>query len=57
MQVVKDKNGIKLKFPERSCKDCRSYPCMQNMDKFKCDIAKYGCRGFKIYILLIYLKI
>ena len=49
MQIIKDRNGIKLKFPEMSCKDCLSYPCMQNMNQFKCDIAKYGCRGFKIH--------
>lgn len=49
MQIIKDRDGIKLKFHERSCKDCLSYPCMQNMNQFKCDIAKYGCRGFKIH--------
>ena len=46
---VKDKNEVKLKHPERSCFQCIRYPCMQNMNEFKCDIAKYGCRYFKIH--------
>lgn len=45
---IKDKDGVKIKYPERSCSQCIRYPCMQNMDEFKCDIAKYGCRDFKI---------
>lgn len=49
MEVVKDRNGIKLKFPERTCNQCKWYPCMENMKIFKCDMAKYGCRGFKIH--------
>ena len=45
---IKDKDGVKIKYPERSCSQCIRYPCMENMDELKCDIAKYGCRDFKI---------
>ena len=46
---IKDKDGVKLKYPERSCSQCIRYPCMQNMNEFKCNIAQYGCRDFKIH--------
>ncbi len=47
IQQAKDKDGIKLKFPTRSCKQCKKYPCMKNFELFKCDFAKYGCKQFK----------
>ena len=47
MQQLKDKDGIKLKYPERSCSQCIRFPCMQNMEELKCNMAKYGCREFK----------
>ena len=47
MAQAKDRNGIKLKFPDRSCKQCKKYSCMQNFELFKCDFAKYGCKQFK----------
>lgn len=47
MAQAKDRNGIKLKFSDRSCKQCKKYPCMQNFELFKCDFAKYGCKQFK----------
>lgn len=37
----------KVKFPERSCIDCKRYPCMSNFEVFKSDFAKYGCKNFK----------
>ena len=43
----KDKFGIKLKFPERSCKQCKRYPCFTGIDKCVCDLATYGCTLFK----------
>ena len=43
MQQLKDKDGIKLKYPERSCSQCIRFPCMQNMEELKCNMAKYGC--------------
>ncbi len=47
IQQAKDKDGIKLKFPTRSCKQCKKYPCILNFELFKCDFAKYGCKQFK----------
>ena len=46
MPIIKDEFGIQLKYPDRDCKDCTGYPCMQNFDIFKCNFAKYGCRDF-----------
>jgi hypothetical protein len=40
---MKDKDGIKLKFPERSCSLCKKYPCFVGIKKCVCDFAKYGC--------------
>ncbi len=39
----KDKFGTKLKFPDRSCKNCRKYPCFNGIEKCVSDFAKYGC--------------
>lgn len=40
----KDKWGIKFKFPERTCEECRKYPCFDGQaDHCRCDFAKYGC--------------
>ena len=47
IQQAKDKDGVKLMFPDRSCRQCKKYPCMQNFGLFKCDFAKYGCKQFK----------
>lgn len=38
---------IKLKYPDRSCKGCKSYPCFIGMEKCKSDFAKYGCTLWK----------
>ena len=46
MPIIKDEFGIQLKYPDRDCKDCRRYPCMQNFEIFKCNFAKYGCRDY-----------
>ena len=47
MPIVKDEFGIQLKYPDRSCKSCKQYPCMQNFEIFKCDFASYGCKDFQ----------
>ena len=40
----KDKDGIKYKHPERTCKDCLEYPCQElKVFNLGCDYAKYGC--------------
>lgn len=38
-----DRWGAIIKYPQRSCKDCKNFPCFANFDKCKCDFAKYGC--------------
>lgn len=43
----KDKEGIRYKFPERSCKLCIKYPCYIGQEKIDCDMAKYGCKNYK----------
>lgn len=45
--ILRDKDGITFKYPNRRCKDCKEFPCIKNMSKLKCDFAKYGCRNFK----------
>ncbi len=47
MEIVKDKSGVKLKYPDRTCKECKKYPCIKNMDKLRCDMAKYGCNKYE----------
>lgn len=43
IKLIKDKYGIRLKYPERTCKTCRRYPCFTGIDKCRSDFAKYGC--------------
>ena len=43
MKVIRDKFGIKLKYPNRSCKECKKYPCFSGITNCKSDFAKYGC--------------
>lgn len=45
--IGKDKDGIKLVHPDRSCKDCAKYPCFSGIENMLCDFAKYGCIKFK----------
>lgn len=44
---LKDKFGVKYKFPTRTCKECKSYPCFVGFELCKCDFAKYGCTYYK----------
>ena len=46
MTATEDKWKIKFKFPERTCKDCKRYPCIINQQILKCDFAKYGCTKY-----------
>lgn len=39
----KDTHGVKLKYPDRTCKTCRKHPCFEGMNNCVCDFAKYGC--------------
>ena len=43
---TRDANGVYYKFPDRTCKDCLKYPCLDGMDKLFCDLAAYGCKYY-----------
>lgn len=43
IKAIRDKFGIKLKYPDRTCKECSKYPCFVGMTKCLSDFAKYGC--------------
>ena len=47
LKVQKDKFGIKLKYPERNCKECQKYPCFPEIDKCSSNFAAYGCLYYK----------
>lgn len=36
----------KLKFPDRTCKECNKYPCFLGFENSTCDFAKYGCKSY-----------
>ena len=44
---LKDSEGIKYKYPNRSCKDCLRYKCFIGIENLSCDFAKYGCRQWE----------
>ena len=43
---TRDANGVYYIFPDRTCKDCLKYPCLDGMDKLLCDLAAYGCKHY-----------
>ncbi len=45
--MFKDKDGFHYKHPERNCKNCKKYPCLNNMDKLYSNFAAYGCKMFE----------
>lgn len=45
----KDAEGVVYKHPERTCKNCKKYPCFRGIEKSVCDFAKYGCRDYEDY--------
>lgn len=46
LKISKDEFGTKLKYPNRSCKDCKKYPCFEGINNCKSDFAKYGCVSY-----------
>ena len=46
-EFYKDEEGIKYKYPERTCKECLKYPCFRGQENFDSDMAKYGCIHYK----------
>ncbi len=49
-KVIKDIYGVKLKHPNRSCKECKYYPCFQGIENCVSDFAKYGCKSFLLKV-------
>ena len=45
--MFKDHDGFHYKHPERSCKKCSKYPCLEGMDKLRGNFAAYGCTQFE----------
>lgn len=43
----RDKDGVKYRFPERSCKWCKLNPCLVGFNLLGVDLAKYGCNHFE----------
>ena len=41
-----DGEGYIYRFPERSCKRCVKYPCLEGMTNYKSDFAKCGCINY-----------
>lgn len=52
--IIKDKKRQEIeaehkkywKFPERSCQECKKYPCFTGQENAKADFAKYGCINY-----------
>ena len=42
-KVIRDKDGVKYNTPDRTCKDCKHYPCIIGQENCFADFAKYGC--------------
>lgn len=45
-KVKKDEFGVKIKYPDRTCKKCKKYPCFLGIEKCVSNFAAYGCRLF-----------
>lgn len=41
--ILKDKDGVKYKYPGRTCKECVKNPCFTGKGVLSIDFAKYGC--------------
>lgn len=44
IRLDKDSSGVKYKHLDRTCKECKRFPCFEGIGICKCDFAKYGCR-------------
>lgn len=42
--IKKDSSGVKLKYPNRTCKKCKLYPCFDGIELCKSDFARVGCK-------------
>lgn len=41
--IINDKYGVRLKYPNRQCKLCKKYPCFSGIEKCTSNFAAYGC--------------
>lgn len=46
-KVVKDQWNVKLKYPDRSCKECAKYPCFEGIENTVSNFSQYGCIYYK----------
>lgn len=44
--IVRDKYGVKLKYPNRNCDTCQKYPCFEGIKKCRSNFAKNGCKYY-----------
>lgn len=42
----KDPDGFHYKYPERNCKRCLKYPCIDKQYLLKSNFAAYGCKNY-----------
>ena len=47
-RIDKDSEGVKYKYLDRSCRQCKRCPCFEGIEICKCDFAKYGCRQYLV---------
>lgn len=45
--MITDEYGVRLKYPNRNCKDCKKYPCFEGIDKCRSNFASCGCIYWK----------
>ena len=45
--MFKDRDGFHYKYPERNCKRCLNYPCVEKMEVLLSNFAAYGCKKFE----------
>lgn len=46
LKLFKDKYGVRLKYPNRTCRKCKKYPCFAGIKYCRSDFAKYGCINY-----------
>lgn len=46
LRINKDSEGVKYKYIDRSCQQCKRFPCFEGIEICKSDFAKYGCKQY-----------
>lgn len=47
MSYERDENGVRIKYPDRNCQQCKNYPCFEGMENCLSNFAMYGCVLFE----------